>query len=311
MYMKDLEQARLDFQTYLDRAFAEYFAGVREVGVYGVADVEAEAMFIHNAVLRARNNEPSGPAAVIGNARRLVTYGPEGRYAIHVAYRKIYGRELATDLRTYADRTFPSNEQYLTNDALYKGVVVPIPNPVGQSTLDVFARWVGSAASNVVTWVGNLSWQNFTDAAQSVAGTVGSSLEQAWSSTVQFATNTYEMMRDDPIGFIETANEVFVNSGAIVANTFTFGLIPSLDQHATNLMNENNFYRVVNIAAIVGREVAIGVATGGAGAVVGAGVRVAGATAVRFAVRKDFKGWPQPLHLAERGWHAWQHNCSA
>lgn len=94
------------------------------------------------------------------------------------------------------------------------------------------------------------------------------------------------MMRDDPVTFWQTVGEGYVNTQAVAANTFTFGLIPGLNTYADSLVQQNTFYRVVQIGAIVGREVAIGMATGGMGnLVVGAGVRVAGSVAVGLAAR--------------------------
>ena len=71
----------------------------------------------------------------------------------------------------------------------------------------------------------------------------------------------------------------------VLTNAATFGLVPVLNTHANNLVQNNNFYRTVNIAGIVAREVGLTVATAGAGRVlIGAGTALAGRLATRIGV---------------------------
>jgi hypothetical protein len=57
----------------------------------------------------------------------------------------------------------------------------------------------------------------------------------------------------------------YVNYQTVIANAFTCGLIPGLNGRADTLMQQDAFYRVVDVTAVVSREAAIMAATGGMG----------------------------------------------
>lgn len=188
------------------------------------------------------------------------------RASLLVAYKFQYnGLTLESDLRANLN----SAEADRAIAALYNGVQPPVPPSVWDQIVD----W----AHNAFNSFGN-AWNDIVSAVSEFAG-------EAWSATTTFVTNTAVMMVTDPVGFVQTVGEGIINTTAVVGNQFTFGLIPGLNGYADNLVQNNSFYRFVNVSAVVGREIVVGMATGGAANLAINGAARAGRVAGNFLVR--------------------------
>jgi VCBS repeat-containing protein len=282
-YLAALDQVRgLSSGSYgfaVQRALFNYQQAVRQAGHWGVPNAQAQATLIHDGLVNNRQNV----------AGLLMQGGEESRAAVAVAYRRLYNSELTADIDRYVLQSLLQalrgiNPAQDDKNYLHFGQRT---NPQGAGDTDrsgplsLIDSWVTSAGQGI-QWVGSLTWNDVTSA----AATVGDAASNAWVATSQFASNTVQMMYEDPVGFMVTAGRVYRNYQIVVANTFTFGLIPALDQRAQTLMQEHNFYRVVQIGAVVGRELAIqaamGVLTAGVGNVALTTGRAAASAALRF-----------------------------
>lgn len=111
---------------------------------------------------------------------------------------------------------------------------------------------------------------------QAAADALPDLASNTWNDVVRGGTAAFEMLRDDPVRFMQTVAEVNINASTVVANQFTFGLIPSLQAKSDSLVASNGYYRVLQVGAIVAREASIAVLTGGTGTALGAGIRGVG-----------------------------------
>src|SRR5262249_10870518 len=142
--------------------------------------------------------------------------------------------------------------------------------PPPPSWFESMQAWGGRAAE----FVSNLTLEQVQAGVANFAGQV-----------VDAVTSTARMARDDPFGFMGTVAQGYLDYNTVVANTLTFGLIPGLHTRSDFLLASNGFYQVVQIGAVIGREVAITARPAGTGTVAAAGARVAGRFAVGMVMR--------------------------
>ncbi len=81
----------------------------------------------------------------------------------------------------------------------------------------------------VVNWVGN-AWTATRDA-----------VSQFPEVATTFVTNTAQRMVEDPLGFVQTVGQGIMNTQVVIANTMTFGLIPSMNDAAERIIDQNGF----------------------------------------------------------------------
>ncbi|MFO0967237.1 MAG: Ig-like domain-containing protein [Gemmataceae bacterium] len=194
---------------------------------------------------------PAGQVPPPSPASFLRLLSADVRASLVVQYRQGYGVELG---QAIADAYPPSisalvdafnRAQYDRAIAALRGLPDPPPQP---SLWDQIENWV----DNAVTWVGGA----FTSAMDA--------LSNAWDATTTFITNTATRLVTDPLGFIQDVGQAIVDTGAVVANTFTFGAIPALNAHTTQLLRDKPMLQFVQFTAVIGREVLVGMVTGGA-----------------------------------------------
>jgi hypothetical protein len=88
----------------------------------------------------------------------------------------------------------------------------------------------------------------------------------------------------------KAAGEGLKDGGAIVANTFTFGAIPSLNTYVEKVVEENGgLYKVAQTSAVIGREALLTAVSGGASNVIKAG-QCAGYAARTVGAARAVKG---------------------
>ena len=78
-----------------------------------------------------------------------------------------------------------------------------------------------------------MTWTDITNAATQATTAIGDVVTQSATYVTSIAT----MLRDDPAAFARTVVDGYLNTSTVVANTFTFGLIPQLDARAQQLMD--------------------------------------------------------------------------
>lgn len=222
---------------------------------------------IHGQANSFSNSFPPGHAGPAETAPPTVAYflsqfTADVRASVQIAYKRLppLGETPSPRLVDDIMAQLSSTRAGQALDSLASGVVRPPPPSVWDhigSWIDNTVQNVNNTVSGAANWLGN-AWDAAVSAVQ------GFDLDAAWDATTSFVTNTAQQMVEDPIGFAQTVGVGLINTTTVVANTFTFGLIPTLNQHASELGANNGFYRFVQISAVVGREVIIGMATGGA-----------------------------------------------
>jgi hypothetical protein len=105
--------------------------------------------------------------------------------------------------------------------------------------------------------LGRLTVQDITNGAANAWDGLNAAIDNTLTATQQYVTTQAQNLVNDPVGFARAAGTVYLNTGTVVANTFTFGLIGPLNERAELLQQQHPYYRVVQIGAMVGREIAI------------------------------------------------------
>jgi hypothetical protein len=246
-------------------AQTQYMTALRTAPAQGclIGDISRWAVYMHDLLRgnvatppplppdRANANFPPTPDGF------LSTLSSNSRDALAIAYFRRWGIELADDINA---------TQWIWN----RGAVFnALFQPQGRS------GWTADVSDMMST---TSSW--LTDTINSIAGhvqdlpaTVGSFASSAWDGIVQTTNESVQMLRRNPLEFIATAGEVWLNTATVQANTLTFGLIPGLNTVADGLVGGSNYYRAVQVVSILGREAALAFFTGGVGNIAGASVR--------------------------------------
>src|SRR5262249_47206245 len=150
-------------------------------------------------------NDPRRWDAPPSLAYYLTQLTADVRAALQVAYYRTYGMTLDSAITLNCQdgtNRLSSRERTAALEALYTGVQPPPP----PSIWDQLAAWVDNAAN----WVGN-TWNQAVDAVANFD--LRGALEDAWTASTTFVTNTARMMVTDPIGFVQSVGEGIVNTG--------------------------------------------------------------------------------------------------
>jgi hypothetical protein len=181
------------------------------------------------------------------------------RDALAVAYFRQWGIELADDINA---------TQWIWN----RGDV----NRALTGRADTgFADAANAMLAPLAAWTTS-TVQSIDQRMQDPLGTVqefADAANNAWNATVNTANEAAQLLRSDPLQFVQTAGEVWLNSQTVMANTLTFGLIPGLNGIADQIVADHGFYRAVQVVGVIGREAALAALTGGTGNALGAGAR--------------------------------------
>lgn len=177
-----------------------------------------------------------------------------------------YQRRYSVPLLNHIDFFRSGTPRIQARNALLFGQLQTIYDPAEPLTIwEHVGVWVNDAAS----WMGN-AWQS----TMTVIGNFASGIGDAWTSVTDFVVNSATQFVTDPLGFVQNVGVGLINTATVAANTMTFGLIPTLNQHAQELVANNGFYRFVQITSVIGREIVLGMATGGvANLAVGGAIR--------------------------------------
>jgi hypothetical protein len=251
-------------------AQAAFNRGLRQAAFGGLfGNIDSWAVYMHD-LLRGRFPPPPVPPLHAGIGPRptpigfLETLSSNARDALAIAYFRHFGIELDADIRA-------------THWWRGSNIVAALH---GQPSTGI-VPWLLDLRTQAQSWTDSMrnSIQQFAD---DPGGTVANLASTAWNATVQTVNDGAQMLRNDPLLFLQTAGQVFTNTLTVQANTLTFGLIPGLNAIASDLVASDGFYRGVQVVSIIGREAALAFFTGGSGTIVGAGVRGL-ALAARFA----------------------------
>jgi hypothetical protein len=269
-YLSSWNSARTAYQTSLSTAFTNYrqalknAAGLAPYSSYSSAQL---AQYIHDVLY---NQVPTidvpldhlGPPNPDDLPSILTNLSADVRNAVAGAYFAQFGAALADDIQAQLS----SLDAQAALSQLYYG---DSSNSTSDATLSGLQGWVDQAG----TWLNNTVASAATSLQSTSQSLVDYATNDAWDDVLNTANSTWDMMRNDPVQFLQTASMAYVNTQAVMANQFTFGLIPGLNSYSDNLVNTSGYYRAVQIGAIVAREAGITFLTGGTGLVAGGTIR--------------------------------------
>lgn len=235
-YQTQLANARDEYVDQAVSALGRFRSAVQQAGtVQGIGDAFAKAEYlyaiIHGLLPPPPPNQLYSPPTVESVLQGTTA---EARASIAVAYRRLYGVELAAELND-SQRNYLYYGQYQDPEA-------PI-NLNETSFFNGLLGWVNSTFDSI----GQLAvgaWNGVTGFAADV-----------WNTGAQFVQDVAYLLRNDPAALGSALREGLSDGAAIAANGLTAGTIPALDEHVQELVEENGgLYRTAYISAAIGRE---------------------------------------------------------